>query len=582
MLDPDGSAVYDGKLKNLKGRGNSTWMMPKRPYQIKLAAETDLMETGDPLEAEETWVLLADYSDPSHLHNTLSFALASQLGLDYTPHTRQVDLWYDGEYRGLYLLSEKTEVSDGRVAVPDLESAIEKANPDADFDAPVTVQGKNAYGNFIQYVDGLQMPESGAGGYLLELDYADRAAAEVSWFRTGSGANVVVKSPECLPEEGMRYISERFQRFEDAFLSGDGAALAELADLDSLARCHLIGELAYDRDYYFSSTYFYVSSEDGKIWAGPVWDFDNSYTAQVEGFWAGASWMGSALGKIPEFRASVMEAFSELTGLVNDVLLSEDPAAQRGTLRSLRGWTEALEDSWEMDRVLWPDVPGYELWYEKQDKHSLSEETGKLGEFVQQRMAWLASAYALWGENPPDTAYYMDVRPEHSYYEDVMYVTERNLFKGDSPITFSPLLGMTRAMVVTVLHRMAGAPEATAPARFWDVAPGDWYTDAVAWAVEEGIVQGYDDNSFRPTAYITRQEFITMLHRSVGLPAAASDEEPDLSGVAPWAEDAMRWALSHDVYTKDAADGLRPEARTLRHEAATILASFCRNVLEQN
>ena len=132
LLRPDGSVVYDGTLKQVKGRGNSTWYNPKKPYQIKLAEETDLLETGDPKEAESTWVLLANYLDPSLLHNTVTFHLAEEFGIAFAPHSEPVDLYYDGVYLGSYELSEKTEVSDGRVDIRDLEEAIEELNPDVE------------------------------------------------------------------------------------------------------------------------------------------------------------------------------------------------------------------------------------------------------------------------------------------------------------------------------------------------------------------------------------------------------------------------------------------------------------------
>ena len=109
MIREDGDIIYDGKLKQIKGRGNSTWGDPKKPYQIKLDQDTDLCETGLEDEANKTWVLLSGYKDRTLMRNQLTFAIAREMGLDYTPHCRQVDLYYDGEYRGLYLLCEKTE-----------------------------------------------------------------------------------------------------------------------------------------------------------------------------------------------------------------------------------------------------------------------------------------------------------------------------------------------------------------------------------------------------------------------------------------------------------------------------------------
>ena len=120
LIGSDGGLIYSGALTQIKGRGNSTWSYPKKPYQIKLEKKTDLLETGDPDEAAKTWVLLANYYDKSFMLNTLTFDLADALGLPYSPNSRPVDLYYDGEYRGTYLLSEKTEINGGRVDIHDL------------------------------------------------------------------------------------------------------------------------------------------------------------------------------------------------------------------------------------------------------------------------------------------------------------------------------------------------------------------------------------------------------------------------------------------------------------------------------
>ena len=193
LIGADGGVVYSGALTQIKGRGNSTWNYMKKPYQIKLGKKTDLLQTGDPDEAAKTWVLLANAYDSSFILNTLTFDLADALGLPYSPNSRPIDLYYDGEYRGTYLLSEKTEINGGRVDINDLEEDFEDANPQVeDFDGLPTAMGANRYGNTYRYVTGLTDPEDLSGGYLLEIDYASRAYAEKSWFAAGQRMDIVV------------------------------------------------------------------------------------------------------------------------------------------------------------------------------------------------------------------------------------------------------------------------------------------------------------------------------------------------------------------------------------------------------
>lgn len=267
LLRPDGSLIWSGSLKSIKGRGNSTWNYPKKPYQIKLAEKVDLLETGEKAEKENTWILLANYIDESLLRNQISFDLAAEFKLSYTPHGASVDLYYDGEYRGVYLLCEKTEISEGRISIHDLEKTIENTNPDIDdFSVLQWAEGKMESGLVYRYYPDIQAPEDLRGGYLLELDYSQRAMEEPSWFRTINGQYVTVKSPEYLPEAGMQYIASLYQRFERAVLAGGidpvtGKDYRELCDLDSLARCFLVMELAKDNDAFLSSTYFINQSE---------------------------------------------------------------------------------------------------------------------------------------------------------------------------------------------------------------------------------------------------------------------------------------------------------------------------------
>ena len=576
LLRADGSAVYDGTLKQLKGRGNSTWNHSKRPYQIKLSKAADLIETGLDGEANGTWVLLADFEDATHLHNRMTFALAEELGLAFTPHCRTVDLWYDGEYRGQYLLCEKTEVGTGRVDIRNLEAEIEELNKGSDaLDKPQTAQAENAFGNPFQYVEGLVLPEDYSAGYLLELDYEDRAMEELCWFRTTAGMYLVVKSPEALSEDGVRWISERYQRFEDAVMSGDGAAMAELADLDSLARVYLIMEYANNRDAYLSSTYFYLPA-DGILRGGPVWDFDNSYIYMAEGFSAAQQPLGSALVQVDAFRDAVLRAMPEFYNLLH-LVLGDGEQAERGSLRALADWEAELADGWRIDQVLWTyvlaDPSGTHA-----EKLDYRDAMDTLESFLRTRLSWLVSVTSVWDDQSQGLTSYLDVPAEAPFYDDVVYVREHGIFQGVGGMRFAPYGELTRAMAVTVLYRMAGQPESAYHAAFTDVAPDAWYDDAVAWATETGLVVGYEDGSFRPDVPVSHQEFLLLLYRSVGSPkvtnAKAFEAAARDAGVGEWAVKAMAWALQ--VGIRAAGTALSPYDSTLRHEAASFLAAYDR------
>lgn len=590
LIGADGSVIYSGELAQIKGRGNSTWTAyPKKPYQIKLGKKTDLLETGDPDEAAKTWVLLANYYDRSFMLDTLTFDLADALGLPFSPNSRPVDLYYDGEYRGTYLLSEKTEVNGGRVDIHDLEGDFEDANPGVkDFDDLPTAMGTNAYGNEYQYVAGLADPEDLSGGYLLEIDLPDRAAAEKSWFTTSQGYYIVSKSPEYLSETAMEYISGLYQEFEDAVWNGGinpatGKSYTDYMDLESLARCYLILEFSQDGDAFGSSTFFYKPQGEDKLYAGPVWDFDSAYGGYYANFdvteiVAGATPLGRKLLEIPSFSAAVEEIYeNELNRLVTEVILSADPEAREGRLRSIPGYVAEVAVSQRMNNTLWP-------WG---GPNALANAAEALREFISRRNEYL---YELdFPEFFKKNLEFTDVPESMWYYPAVVYVVEKGLFVGNGNGAFMPDDTMTRAMAATVLYRQAGSPEVEeGELSFRDVPWDQWYGKAVAWASGAGIVNGYPDGRFYPDLEITRQELVTMLYRYAGYSGADTtapevrDPYPDWDSVPGWAADAFAWAADRGIIGGTSPDGLSPGGNALRYMTAVILQRYNEMLSEAN
>ena len=512
------------------------------------------------------------------MHNRLSFDLAAELGLAYSPHGASVDLYFDGEYRGVYLLCEKTEIADGRVDVYDLEADVELVNPDVkDFDALPPAMGETENGVVYQYVDGLNTPGNYRGGYLLEMDYGPRATTERSWFRTGGGQYIVCKSPEYLPEEPMRYIAELYDSFERAVIAGGtdpvtGADYRDLVDLDSLARCFLLMELAEDNDAFLSSSFFYKPEGEEKLYAGPVWDFDTGYGSSAlpeDSTAAGGSALGWHLLRIESFRAALQSAWEELEPTLRGVVLSEDPAAAGLAVRSLASYGQELESSLRMDAALWPG-------HTATDAQAAAEE---LAAHLAHRMDWFAANLADWCAGILPERNFADVAFDSWYYEAVHYVVGEGLFTGYSDLLFAPDDVMTRAMAVTVLHRMAGAPEASETCGFTDVVPGSWYAAAVDWAAERGIVYGVGHGRFDRVSAVTREQFVTILWRyasSVGLasPSDASlDGFADGAAVSDWAREAVAWAVDNALlYGSDGR--LEPALGVKRAQAAAILMRF--------
>ncbi len=162
---------------------------------------------------------------------------------------------------------------------------------------------------------------------------------------------------------------------------------------------------------------------------------------------------------------------------------------------------------------------------------------------------------------------FTDVTADHEAYDAIAYVLEAGLMEGISKTQFAPDLDITRGMIATILHRLAGSPSVDTPATFLDVAPGQYYSDAVAWAQEAGVVTGYSDTQFGPQDSITQEQLVTILYRYLGAPTVTGDLSAyDGHTVSPYALSAMTWAVESGYLTP-----LNPQALASRGLVATLL-----------
>lgn len=176
---------------------------------------------------------------------------------------------------------------------------------------------------------------------------------------------------------------------------------------------------------------------------------------------------------------------------------------------------------------------------------------------------------------------YADVKPDDWYYEGVRYATNHELFKGMGDNLFMPAEAMTRGMMVTVLHRIAGKPTATKQSDLSDVQRDSWYTDAVDWAVEAGIMTGMGDGSFGTELPIAREQLATVLYRYTKstevFDISTLQNYNDTNEISDWATKAMTWAYSKGLIQGITTDQLAPKESTTRAQMATVLMRFCEN-----
>lgn len=176
-----------------------------------------------------------------------------------------------------------------------------------------------------------------------------------------------------------------------------------------------------------------------------------------------------------------------------------------------------------------------------------------------------------------------DVTPNSWFYEDVRFVCEKGIMIGTSDQTFSPNVAMSRAMLTTVLYRLAGSPAVEAAVVFSDVPTNQWYSDAITWASEDRVVEGYGNDLFGPDDPITREQLVTMLYQyacktgSDITESKALDSFNDAAEVHEWALDAMQWAYAAGVVIGRSSQRLAPRASATRAEAAAMLHRFIQN-----
>ena len=174
------------------------------------------------------------------------------------------------------------------------------------------------------------------------------------------------------------------------------------------------------------------------------------------------------------------------------------------------------------------------------------------------------------------------------YYGAAAYAYNNGLFAGMTPTTFAPNATMTRAMLVSVLWRLAGAPAPKAPNTFVDVPDGAWYTDAVTWAAENGVVSGIGGSRFDPSGFVTREQTAEILYNyahSKGYDVSARADLtafPDVGSVSGWAEEALSWANAAGLINGTVRDGqtiLDPQGSASRAQVAMILMNYVEHVV---
>jgi len=188
--------------------------------------------------------------------------------------------------------------------------------------------------------------------------------------------------------------------------------------------------------------------------------------------------------------------------------------------------------------------------------------------------------YAKWEEVKTPEKEFKDIKATDWYYEAVKFVSEKGLMTGVEEDEFAPELQVTRAMLVTILYRNEGEPAVNKSVPFVDIDMNEYYTDAVIWADQNGIVKGISETEFAPDRIITREQIVTMLFRYAqhkAMDTSTLEENlafDDAHEISEYADDAMKWAVGCGLIKGKTENTVHPGDYATRAEMATILYRF--------
>ncbi len=242
----DGETVDRYDSLKIRGRGNSTWNLAKKPYRIKFNEKERFLGKGR--ANARNWTLMANHADKTLIRNAVASFIGTELGQVFTPAASFVDLYLNDNYLGNYQVSDHVDIRRYRIDITEQEE-IPTDNSDI------------------------------TGGYFMEaLPYA----SEPAWFSTDRGTNITIKSPESdvLTYAQQAYISNHVNEFENRLFGGkykdEEEGYRPMVDSLSLASWFLATEFTGNADGYYS-IYFYKDAQDDKLYFGPLWDFDIAF-----------------------------------------------------------------------------------------------------------------------------------------------------------------------------------------------------------------------------------------------------------------------------------------------------------------
>lgn len=343
VSSPSAGAITEAD-GHIRGRGNSTWFAPKRPYRLKFGEKVGFLGEAP----DKSWVLLANYFDKTSLRNATAFYLSEISNLDYTPHFQFVEVMLNGQYCGTYQLGDHLKISKHRVNVGD-------------------------------------------DGFLLEID--ERADEnDVSFHLNYIAQPVTIKDPDVeVGDDSYNYVKD-FVTTAEAALFSDNFTDSEEGwqkhmDMDSFVDWYLINEIAKNTDAMFVSSCYMNLKQGGKLKMGPIWDYDIAFgnvdyndNCHPEGWCIRiVSWF-DRLFQDPAFVAKVKERFAYFYNRLPDIMYAINSNAtylRYSVMENNNKWGTLYNYTW----------PNYDIW------GCYKNEIQNMKNWIQARLEWLKKEF---------------------------------------------------------------------------------------------------------------------------------------------------------------------------------------------
>ena len=327
IVDEEGG-IYEtirDDASTIKIRGNSTSSGHKKPFNIKFSEKTDVLGMGK----NKKWSLLSNCYDKTLIRNLVVFDVAKELGVPYTPDYKVVDVYVDGVLQGCYLLVDSIEVSKTRVNIDTTDNE-----------------------------------------FLIELDYNPKDEDSQYFLSEDYRIRFAINEPEAkdLTADQFAYLKDLIKKAEAALATGDMAEIEKYFDIESMANFYLTLEFFRNVDVNVSSTRFHI--KDGKIYGGPVWDFDLSsgnyrwdYYTNMYDYWGNSyaglhaikmPWFG-ALTEVSEFQDIVNQKFLDMQDLFVN-LYQDNELGQNYIDKTIEAYSESIsrnygEAGWDVSKI---------------------------------------------------------------------------------------------------------------------------------------------------------------------------------------------------------------------------------------